>query len=181
MSKLWSIPVISVYLYGITILTQYGYNSYFNIPSSLVESSITQNFVYFFQLFELGSAVAGVMKWWFWVVFAVGILTILFFYFSHRWWQKIITFGFVIVLIYFLHGSYGFGQLLAKSTEDFYIPSQPCDGLKEGRYVILNFYQGQAILVPVDAENKMTGDYLVKNLAELNCTMKMDHVGKITK
>lgn len=181
MSKLWSIPVVSVYLYGITILTQYGYNSYFSIPSSLVESSITQNFVYFFQIFQLASAVAGVMKWWMWAVFVAGALMILFFYFFHQWWQKIISFGFLILLVYFLQGAHDFGQLLAKSSGDFYVPSQPCIGIPEGRYIIPNFYQGEAILVPIDESNKMIGGFLVKDLSELNCSVKSEHTGSVTK
>lgn len=116
-----------------------------------------------------------------WAVFIVGALMILFFYFSHRWWQKVISFCSLLLLVYFLQGSHDFGQLLAKSSTDFYIPIQPCTGIPEGRYIIPNFYQGKAILVPVDDANKMTGEFSVKDLSELNCSVKSENTGAITK
>jgi len=182
MSKFWSIPVISAYLYGVTILTQYGYNSYFNIPSNLIESSVTQNFVYFFQLFQLGTAIAGAMKWWMWVVLILGALTVLFFYGSHFIWRKIISVIGLGLICFVLYGSYNFGSLLARSTSDFYVPMSDCASLDQNtRYIIPIFYQGKAILVPIDADRKMIGGILVKDLAELGCTTERKYVGMVTK
>lgn len=170
MSKLLTIPIISAYLYGIAILTQYGYNSYFNIPSNLIDASITENFVFFFQMFHLASAIAGAMKWWMWLVLIVSSLIVFLFYFSHRFWRFIISaFGFFI-LCYFLYGSYNFGQLLAKTGTEFYVPSEGCVSLdSETVYIIPSFYGESAILVAVDSDSKLTGEVVLKNMSELGC------------
>src|SRR3989344_3587248 len=113
MSKLWSLPVISVYLYAATILTQYGFNSYFNIPSSFIEASIKENIVYFFQLFQVASAVAGVMRWWMWAIVIIAALIITFFYNFHSFFRGIISLAGTIILGLLLWGSYNFGSMLA--------------------------------------------------------------------
>lgn len=182
MSKLWSIPVISVYLYGITILTQYGFNSYFNIPSNLIEASIRENIIYFFQLFQLASAVAGLMKWWMWAVVILTGLIIFFFFSFHSGWRKFISFCGILLFGYLLYGSFNFGMVLAKNTVEFYVPASNCASLdKDTTYVIPNFYQGKAILVPIDISKKMSGSILVKDLSELGCATERKYVGQITK
>lgn len=182
MSKLWSIPVISAYLYGVTILTQYGYNSYFSIPSNLIEASITQNFVYFFQLFQVASAIAGAMKWWMWLVIILGALVTLFFYGSHFIWRKVISVIGLGLICFMLYGSYNFGLLLARSTSEFYVPVVDCPSLDQGtRYIIPNFYQDKAILVSIDENNILAGDILVKNLSELGCSTIKQSVGLVKK
>jgi len=180
MSKLLSIPIISAYLYGVTILTQYGFNSYFGIPSSYLESSITQNFVYFFQLFQLASAVAGAMKWWMWLVIILGALTILFIYASHFIWQKIISFVAILLLCLMLYGSYNFGTLLGQSTPEFYVPVAGCVSLDQNtKYIIPSFYQGKAILVSITESNTLAGSVLLKDLSELGCATEHKTVGLI--
>lgn len=180
MSKLLTIPIISVYLYGIAILTQYGYNSYFNIPSNLIEASITQNFVYFFQLFQLASAIAGVMKWWMWLIIVVCVLLVLFFYAAHKFWRFVISVIGIFLLAYFLNGSYGFGQLLARSSTEFYVPTEGCASLDSGtRYIIPSFHGESAILVAIDSDNKLTGEVKLKNMSELGCGTIKKNVGSI--
>lgn len=181
MSKLWSLPVISVYLYGITILTQYGFNSYFNIPSSFIESSIKENIIYFFQLFQLASSVAGLMKWWMWAVVILAILLITFFY-NFSGYRKFIAFCATLLLGYLLYGSYNFGILLAKNVSTFYVPAQNCTFLdKNTSYIIPNFYQGKAILVSIDSNKKLTGNVLVKDLSEPGCGTELKYIGLISK
>lgn len=180
MSKLLTIPIISAYLYGIAILTQYGYNSYFSIPSNLIEASITQNFVYFFQLFQLASAIAGVMKWWMWLMIIVTALLVFFFYASNRFWRFIISTGGVFLVAYFLYGSYDFGQLLARSGTEFYVPTEGCISLdSETRYIIPSFHGESAILVAIDSDNKLTGEVELKNMSELGCGTLKKSVGLI--
>lgn len=182
MSKLLTIPIISVYLYGITILTQYGFNSYFNIPSNLIDASITENFIFFFQMFHLASAVAGAMKWWMWLVLVVSGLIVLLFYLSHKFWRFVISaFGFFI-LAYFLYGSYNFGQLVAKTGAEFYVPSESCTALNSvARYIIPSFHGESAILVAIDENNKLTGEIEVKNMSELGCGTQKKNVGQIKR
>jgi hypothetical protein len=181
MSKLWSLPVISVYLYAATILTQYGFNSYFNIPPNFMEASIKENIVYFFQLFQLASAVAGLMKLWMWAVVILAVLIITFFY-SFSGYKKFIALCGTLLLGYLLYGSYNFGMLLAKNTAEFYVPVQNCASLeKDVTYIIPNFYQGKAILVPIDNARKMNGSILIKDLSELGCATERKYVGVVTR
>lgn len=182
MSKLLTIPIISVYLYGITILTQYGFNSYFNIPSNLIDASITANFVFFFQMFHLASAVAGAMKWWMWLVLIISGLIVFLFYFSHRFWRFIISAFGLFILGYFLYGSYSFGQLLAKTGTEFYVPAESCILLTPGvSYIIPSFHGESAILVAIGADNKLTGEVEVKNMSELGCGTQKKNVGQIKR
>lgn len=180
-SKLWNIPVISVYLYAVTILTQYGFHSYFNIPSSFIESSIKENIIYFFQLFQLASGVVGLMKWWMWIVAILAILIITFFYnFSN--YKKIIALCGTLLLGLLLYGSYGFGTLIAKSTTEFYVPAEQCASLDvNNSYIIPSFYGGRVVLIPIDKTRKMSGDILVKDISELGCTIEKKYIGTITK
>ena len=181
MSKLLSIPVISIYLYAVTILTQYGYNSYFNIPANFIEASLKENIIYFFGIFQLASAIVGLMRWWMWVVVILAALIILFLFSLHSAWRSFFSFCGVLLLGYFLYGSYNFGTLLAKSTSEFYVLSSNCNSLEKDLYVIPNFYQGKAILVTIDSAKKMTGDVLVKDLSELGCSTKKQYVGQLKK
>lgn len=173
--------MISVYLYGITILTQYGFNSYFNIPPNFIEASIKENIVYFFQLFQLASGVAGLMKWWMWIVAILTILIITFFY-NFSGYKKFTALCGTLLLGYLLYGSYNFGMLLAENTIEFYVPVQNCASLeKDIVYVIPSFYQGKAILVSISNDRKMTGRILIKDLSELGCATERKYVGIVTR
>ena len=59
--KFWTLSALTVYIYTITILEQFGYNQYFGIPYNFVESSITVNVVYAFSLSHLVLNMAGAL------------------------------------------------------------------------------------------------------------------------
>jgi hypothetical protein len=78
MNKFWSLPVLTIYFYTATVLTQLGFVSYFGVPSNFVEASIKQNILYFFNLFQLTFVIVGLMKWWMFIAVALAVIVILF-------------------------------------------------------------------------------------------------------
>lgn len=181
MKKLWNIPVLSVYFYAVTILTQYGHNSYFGIPSNFIEASIKENIVYFFQLLQIASGVAGLMGWWMWIVVIVAVCVVL--YLSNCRYRWVVSFLGAILLGVLLWGSYNFGGLIAANTTNFYSLSSKCASMSgEGLYIIPSFYDGKAILVSIDGNNKkMNGGFLIRNISDLPCELEQKEIGKITK
>lgn len=181
MKNLWNIPVLSVYFYAVTILTQYGYNSYFGIPSNFIEASIKENIIYFFQLLQIASEVAGIMGWWMWIVIILAVCVVL--YLSNHRYQWVVSSLGAILLGVLLWGSYNFGELIAANTTNFYVLPSKCASINgDGSYIIPSFYDGKAILVSIDRDNKRTeGGFLIRNISDLLCEMKQEEIGRITK
>lgn len=121
------------------------------------------------------------MKWWMWGVVVLAVVIITFFYnFSGH--KKFISLCGTLFLGYLLYGSYNFGMLLAKNTSEFYVPTQNCLTLENStNYIIPNFYQGKAILIPIDGSRKMIGSFIVKDFSELECETERKYIGQITK
>lgn len=182
-NKFWSIPLISVYLYAVTILTQYGFNSYFNIPPNFIEASIQGNTVYFYQLFQLALAVIGLMKFWMWAVLAIGFLMIVLLHIFELRYEIFLYPILILVIGGVLFGSYNFGNFIAASTESFYVLSSDCPSAgRDGNYIIPIFYEGKAILVPIDGTTKkLQNGFIVKEMSELACKIELKEIGRITK
>ena len=183
MNKIWSLPILSVYFYAVTILTQYGYNSYFNIPSSFIGASIGDNVVYFFHLFQVAAVVAGLMSWWMWIVAisAIAIITVI--YFFDSWYNIFLDLIAVLIMGMFLWGSYGFGGLLASSVTNFRVLSSDCPQIgSDNFYIIPVISETKAVLIPIDVETKkMKGGFMVRDLSGLTCKIVSQEVGKIIK
>lgn len=183
MKKLLSIPVVGAYLYGITTITQYGYNSFFYIPGNFVETSIRANIIYFFQLFKLAEGIAGLMRWWMWAILVLLTLTVVLLYFFHHILAKVIVFLTVFLLVVILVKSYNFGAFIASNTSDFLTLEQSCSFAEQGQILIAPvIYDTKAILVPIDKiTKKLSGGFQVKEISELNCKLETQNIGKITK
>jgi len=181
-SRLWSIPLITVYLYTATVLTQYGYNSYFNLPANFVEASIQKNITYFFDLLSLAQHVAGSMRWWVWLVVIAATLLILFAYFSYQGF-KLLQFGATVLLFAMLWGSYNYGWQVASNTTEFYVPASTCKTIgPDEKYIVPAFYEGNAIFVPYDKDtHKMYGNFIMKEVSGLNCGLEKESAGKILR
>lgn len=181
--KLLSLPIIGIYLYGITTITQYGFNAYFNIPKNFIETSIRANILYFFELFKLAQGVAGLMRWWMWVVLILLALFFALLYFSHHILAKLIIGLTVILLIVILVKSYNFGAFIAANTPDFPTLEQDClDSDKDKIFIVPVIYDTKAILVPIYKDTKkMAGGFQVKEISELGCKLETQNIGKIIK
>ncbi|EKE11117.1 MAG: hypothetical protein ACD_15C00137G0014 [uncultured bacterium] len=174
----WSIPIITAYLYAVTILTQYGFSTYFNIPSSFIEVSIKDNVIYFFQLFQLATNIAGLMSLWMWIIIVV-VMAIIFLFYDYSFILNVIVLFFAGLVLW---QSYGFGRLIAANTSSFYALSDDCLITREDSlYIIPNFYQGAAILIPISKNNnKIIGNFLIKDISSLGCAIERKEVGKIS-
>ena len=177
---LWSIPAIAVYFYTATVLTEYGFAGYFNVPSNFIEASLKDNIIYFYQLFILTKGVAGMVKWWSWaIIIVIALIIIVLCYLSSfaRGWFTVMG---TVVLFLVLMGFYNFGHFLAANTDTFLIPSASCPSIGQSTtYIIPVIDNGQAVLVPIDQNNNIIGGFLVKNLTDLSCGIEYKNVGLI--
>jgi len=182
-SKLWSIPLITVYLYTATVLSQYGYNSYFNLPANFVEASIQKNITHFFDLLGFAQSVAGSMRWWAWIVAIVTTVVIVLAYFSSYTYKVLVQIAATIFLLFVLSGTYGYGWRTAMETTQFFVPSSNCQSIgPDEKYVVPSFFEGKAIFVPYDKDtHKMYGNFIVKDVAELGCALEKSDAGEILR
>jgi hypothetical protein len=178
----WSIPAVALYFYIATVLMEYGYASYFNIPSNYVSASISDNIIYFFQLFTSWKHEIGIMSWWVWIVlFLIAVFIVLLWY-SHRAWRVIISIVGTVVFVLLLASFYNFGQALAAINTGFWIPAADCTSVPSStRYVAPISYGEEVVFVPIDASNTLLNGILVKNAATLDCELQYQNIGKIKK
>jgi hypothetical protein len=182
MKKLLSIPIIGLYLYGITTLTQYGYNSYFNIPSSFVETSLRANIIYFFQLFQAAEFIAGLFRWWMWAIVILILLIFALLWFLDNIFSKITIFVTTLILLYFLANSFNFGRALAANSQTFLGFGTDCPTLAPNTiFIIPVIYDNQGVVVSINKDTKkMIGGFQVKELSGLSCELENISTGKIT-
>jgi len=183
MPKFITITVVAVYIYAVTILTRFGYASYFNLPTDFITSSLKENIIFFFQLSQLAISVLTSIHWWMWIVLGIVGLIIFAIYalFIHR--TLIATLLVLAGGISLLFGFYHFGNLLAASTVNFYTLPADCPSIgPDAKYIIADIYDGKAIFVPIDAETrKLRNGLIVKEVTSLGCQMEMTSVGKIVR
>ncbi|MES2006973.1 MAG: hypothetical protein V4436_02580, partial [Patescibacteria group bacterium] len=80
MKFFWTVPILTAYIYAITVLAQFGFNNYFGIPYNFTDSSIAVTTIYTFSLARLVAAMVGLLlsTWWFWVGVAIVAAVIIF-------------------------------------------------------------------------------------------------------
>lgn len=173
----------AIYLYAASILTAFGYNSYFDIPSGFISYSIRENTIFFYILFLSLKLFVSSVAWYIWVLLAV--LIILSFFFKII--RIISYFLLILFLLIFLGSTIKLGENIAKDTKDFFVPATDCALVAStANYIIPNFYGGEAIFVPYskndDGQNKMLGGFVVKDLSEADCRIiYSNNIGKIIK
>lgn len=182
MAKWLSIPIISLYVIGATILFQYGYNSYFNIPYEYIGASTINYTLFSYSIFNLALAVVKAIAWWEWLLIIVGFLVAAFFYVFSRFWRIVISLAFGALLVWLLVSCVQFGEFIARHQTNFLVLSASCPPVGESKsYVIPMISNNQAILVPIDENRKMQGSFLVKDVSQLGCNIEHKEVGAVTK
>ena len=181
MKGFWTIPVLAAYIYAITILGFAGFYLYFGIPIDYLEASLVANTVYVHMLLHAFWSAFALITPIGWLVIGATSLFILvgsYFYFFKA--NKAVSWLFITAALLFAWQSVEFGENIARSVTGFYVPAEGCiSGVKDERYIIPAFYQGKAILVPIDLDNKMTGGFLIRDPAELDCKLKFEEIGRI--
>jgi hypothetical protein len=181
-SKFWSIPVLTAYVYTAAVLAQYGYLSYFEIPSTYVESSIQGNILYFFSLFQAAIGAIALMKWW-WALLAGLILIIIFdLYNSNRFWRKVLRISFIIIFFSSIWLSYKLGHKSAELNTTFLVLENNCTTLDaKYTYIIPTTYRDKMIIMPIDSENKIFDSFMVKDGSDLDCFITKKEIGQVYK
>jgi len=179
-NEFWIIPVITAYVYAVTILTEYGYNSFFDIPQSFIEASVAGNIIYFHDLINLIFSLVYILKWQLLIFTVIVVVLIIIFRLNYKKTSILIL---IIILLAILGVSYNLGKFLGANETSFYVLSPDCPPIGPYRfYIIPNIYQGKAILVPYDENSKkMKGGFLVKDTAEIGCLIERKQIGKIER
>jgi hypothetical protein len=172
--EFWTIPGLAVYVYVVTILFQFGFLSYFNLPSSFIGASIQANTIYFYQLFTSLVFVLASFKWW-WI-----ILGPVFFWGGYQL-RRYLTWILVGVMFLFFYVSYSFGQKYASVHPTFItVPANCVEGdVEAAQYIVPVMSDNIAVLLPVDAGNKLLDGLYLKNPTELNCRLDFKYIGPI--
>ena len=172
----WSIPGLTIYLYAMSVWTQYGFYSYFGVPYNLIDASFVTNVVYYFQLLQVG----GVLLRALWIFVAVvALLIVLLLYALGRHWKSLITVSTVMLLVVLWYSS-SFGTWLAKNTSYFYIVPQGCVANigTTTTSVVVGFDGTDAIFVPVSTStHELLGGFAVRDLTQLPCDLAMTETG----
>ncbi|MEI6042508.1 MAG: hypothetical protein WCQ00_03000 [bacterium] len=173
--KIWSIPVIAIYLYVVTILTQSGFYSYFGIPSNFVEASVVSNTVYFWVILKVLVTLATSWGWW-WLLIISAIIIIV------KIFGRYTLSAIAVIMAILAYNSFDFGISQASSMQSFYMISTGCQGLDQGqRYIIPVMHEDIGVLIPIDINNKIDDGFIVKNLSGLDCKIQYKYVGLIKK
>lgn len=183
MKKLWSIPLITVYLYIATVLTTAGYFGYFGVPSYLVEASIQANITYFFSLFSLAIAIFDLMRWWMLLIVIILAGLIYYFYHSARWRRRLVTIAVVVVLGWTLYHSSDFGEMLAKNNTIYLVPAVGCTSFGTStQYIGIGAYEGREIFVSADPiTHKQLGGFFLRDLSDTSCAFENKNLWQIGK
>jgi hypothetical protein len=175
----FSIPVLTIFIYSFTVLVQVGENSYFNIPSSFVDTSVASVVVYGDFLIRSILAVThgGWIVWT--MVFILVVISILLF--GLRSWYKAIAFAMMITFLYF---SPKIGSLIAETENHFYVPGNDCQNIPQGTNIAVDFYNDKVVFISIDqgtSSAKISNEFFVRDVSSLNCKMKWKRTGKIEK
>jgi len=182
MQKFWSIPAIGLYFYIATVLTNWGFLSYFNIPQSFVQASLSSNIVFFYQY---GTAILSLLGGFHWYVYvaagffflvAAALYYIIFDY--NKRLKNALVAALIIILLFYLGTFFKLGGIIASNQTNFVVPSN-CTIGSAYTYIIPSTDGSQTILVPIDQNNKMIGGYLVRSTTDLPCTFLWKEIGRV--
>lgn len=180
--KIWAVPLTVAYVYVVTILTNYGYVSFYNIPPEFVEPSVRDNILLFDSLLKT-------LALFFWipgrhlliVIAVLGLVILICKYssFNRVLWAALLA-GSLLALPW---NATKFGRWIASTKTNYYIPAPSCPPPgSDAKYVIPTFYDGKAILVPINQETKrINGGFLVKEASEMGCVIERQEIGKLSR
>ncbi|MBK5215641.1 MAG: hypothetical protein JJE53_02450 [Candidatus Pacebacteria bacterium] len=188
MVKLIKNPIfLGLYAYIITILTQYGFNSYFGITSNLIEPSIRDNIIFIYSLLKVFSTISITIL--FLIIFIALIWcfrkykkSIYSFYIKNKEYIDLLI---VISLISSLFVFDRLGNYLAKMSKNFDVISGECLPFKDNTtYIVPAFYQTKAIVIPVSMGDnpKLLGGLFLKEPMGPECNLQKNiKIGQILK
>jgi hypothetical protein len=183
MKKFWSIPIVLAFLYGITILTQYGYDSFFSLPASFVGASIASNTLFAYSAVEAFLQILTALHWWWWPIIIVtitvtGVLSYLFLESGSSAFWGIIS----VTALLFLYFAPTLGNIIAKEKIDFLVTAPGCSIGPDQAYLVPDIYDGKAIIVSFDPKTKkLDSEFSLKDLSQFPCKLEYENIGPIRK
>lgn len=183
MKKLLSLPIITVYLYILTVVALYGFNSYFNIPSNYIEFSVRNHIIFFFDLARLAVSVCEHVTMGAWLGIGFALLFLLALCFSGKIMRWLIIIGLGFFAVYLPFGFYRFGGFMAAVSTSFYTaPSSCISGATEDLYVAPTLFESKIVFVPIDAvTHKLKNGLLVREMSAVSCQLEKKEIGKVQK
>ena len=173
---------MAVYFYIATVLTSYGFLSYFNVPPVFIQASLSSNIVFFYQYISAYLALLIGMHWY--ALFGLGIFlaivsALYFFLFQYSKRRKKVLIAILTILwLLYLGTFYHLGEVIAANQTSFIVPVN-CSIGQDYAYIIPVIDGNTTVLVPIDQSRKMTGGFLVKNTADLSCTFQWKPIGAV--
>lgn len=173
-----NVVFVSVYFYVVTILYQFGMNSFFNIPRGYIEPSLVANVTLFYEiLLDLLLAIPN----------HTGLSLILFFIslflfiYKKKWFLNIIKILALILLLL----AYRIGNNIPKESYGYYILNKECNHIvqKEGmKYIAPITYNGKVVVVAIDAQNNLQPEYFVVDPSAVpNCYLEFEPAIKVLR
>lgn len=183
MTKLINLSVVTAYLYILTVLSYYGYNSYFSIPYYSAGFSPQAPVIFFFDFSRLILDLLKHATISFWITIIVSIIVVIGIYSYHALGRWLVNFGLIIALVYTFFGFYNFGHLLASSATNFYTADLKCiPGATEKLYIAPALSEGKVFFVPIDpGTHQLKNGLLVRESTNITCQLEKKEIGKITK
>jgi hypothetical protein len=168
MKKLWSIPAIGLYFYIATVLTNWGFLSYFNIPSTFVQASLSSNIIFFYQFIKATLSLLGSFHWYvyvavvFFFIIAAALYYLIFDY--NKRLKNALVAALTILLFFYLGTFFKLGNLIASTQTNYIVPINCSVG------------SAYAYVIPLTDENQT----ILKNTADLSCTFENKSIGEVT-
>lgn len=175
----FSASLIGVYAYVLAVLHMSGYESYFNIPPTYIEASLRANII------NLSSLMSGLWSIAMRHVIIISLLLIASLFYKeikikigsriqHKFkLLKRLDFRFIkyttallFVLILIPFQVYESGVIRAQNQSWFDAPEEECE--RENSIIPVT-YGGQAVFVGINEEKKLTGEFWVENITDMNC------------
>jgi len=189
--KFWDstkiIAAITAYIYTATVFMQLGQNLFFNTHYSFINASIVENAFFLFIVLQIFPAVIKGIPIWQWLV-VVGTILLSFVpcWFGQISSRLIKSFWLLVFIIFILSSLqiwYNIGYGISSDWTRHFVLASGCDFTDANKeYVVTSFYEGKAVLVPVDKNtHKMEGKFFVKDLSSLTCGLEYKDIGKIER
>jgi hypothetical protein len=166
--KFFNITIGAIYLYAFTILSQAGYDAYFGIPPHYLSYSIRENTIFLYGLVQ-GFWVSFLVSWYWYSIFIIAIALLWFYK------KKYLFITSIILLVIFLYSAFDIGIHAGENRKVFLKFLPDCEYSQNvGKHIIPDLYDGKALVVPVDENNKMRGGFELKDFSDGECRVMID-------
>lgn len=172
----WEIPVLTVYIYVITILTSSGFLAYFDVPPHFVGATIKENVVFMKMILDIIWQCVSAIGY-LWLVLLP--LSIVITHYFHKHLSKIVV---VSLILFAIFGTKPLGTLMAEKQITFLTPSEDCEEFKGKTYAILSASDNTFVLLETDpVTKKIKRGFKPVDVSHLSCGLDYKDLGPLTR